>query len=887
MDARHNSQNYIPAWPNNLTPNFQACTQINRVEKDPFDLITPQNSGFTSFNSNQDWYQQHRQFVLSNIIGISLQGKTVKITPEDIGLINRICADNPHKSPEALRTQLSQSSTFNYAQHFLKGDNLLHAFTPDVFIDSAHFKQISASDYRVKKMIDSAQQAMQDRHKREKSQLESTHKEQLKTAKKKSKIEENKVASCHKKEWADLNARHDQEKKHPLGIKQPKKPISASSQSQITPVTKKSNITPQKIKNLRESNDNQALKLPRDQDNSFQQVMDKRSKSFESSINSLALTVENIKINSQTTAFLQAQGIDTTQFQQVEGLPIQHQLTHELVDVLDAVADYAQQHHYEIYQTHLTKYCAHLASLSQQSNLEGTLEQAIDGTNCCHGIEHYLKGMVSSIGQAYQQFQTALDYFDVVADTYGNLIVQHAAQGAMVAHGLEAIVTVGMIVAPTVTVAATGIMIGATAYIMAPICFQALMDLNHFGSACILGDWNKVTKDLDNFGTFISKSETVARMAELAGGAAMPTPNLSCVVEQVLSLRPVITSVQNASGEMVQSLYLMTKNKLQKVYTQGLELLQLPEFANFNMNFEKIWGSYFFHILPQSHPALAGAFSGLESGVMSSAEQAALTQLFTQAEGSVVGNVITSGASSIGSQAAQGVLPKDFTVTEVGKRMLQVITKPYEEVMFKNVIKDYSKLISNQASKETIELFCRCHEISIVPQKISTDIERLHTIFKDKYLGLQEFSSENPYLTMQMRHIFYPSLQPKLNKNHQNIDRYILNGFHHDEYATLEQSGLFKFINKVDSKNFFMADLDFGNDIICKEKTFFSSQWSREKTVQIIFEASQNIIEDMTEIGDPNKQFLCRSSNGLFIEIIINLKNRIISAYPSLKNFGK
>ena len=46
-------------------------------------------------------------------------------------------------------------------------------------------------------------------------------------------------------------------------------------------------------------------------------------------------------------------------------------------------------------------------------------------------------------------------------------------------------------------------MIGATAYVMAPICFQALMDLNHFGSACILGDWNKVTADIlnDGFGS--------------------------------------------------------------------------------------------------------------------------------------------------------------------------------------------------------------------------------------------------------------------------------------------------------------------------------------------------------------------------------------------------
>ena len=117
-----------------------------------------------------------------------------------------------------------------------------------------------------------------------------------------------------------------------------------------------------------------------------------------------------------------------------------------------------------------------------------------------------------------------------------------------------------------------------------------------------------------------------------------------------------------------------------------------------------------------------------------------------------------------------------------------------------------------------------------MPQKISTDIERLHVIFKDKYLGLQEFGFENLYLTMQMCHIFYPSLQPRLDTAHKVIDKINLSGFHHDEYSVLEQSGLFKFINKIEFKECFMADVDFGDGIISKEKTFFSPMWSREKT---------------------------------------------------------
>lgn len=233
---------------------------------------------------------------------------------------------------------------------------------------------------------------------------------------------------------------------------------------------------------------------------------------------------------------------------------------------------------------------------------------------------------------------------------------------------------------------------------------------------------------------------------------------------------------------------------------------------------------------------------------------------------------------------------KDFAVTEVGKKILDLITKPYEEVIFKNITNDYNKLISNEASKQTIEFFCRCYEISILPQKISTDIERLHVMFKDKYCGLQEFNCENPYLSMQMRHIFYPSLQPKLDASNQVLEKINLHGFHHDEYAFLEKSGILQWENKVYGKaefgaeECFIVDVDFGDGIISKEKTFFPSNWSREKTARVIFEASQNRIE-LTDKSKGKLKFECRGINNMFIDIIIDNKNVIISAYPSKKNF--
>jgi len=212
--------------------------------------------------------------------------------------------------------------------------------------------------------------------------------------------------------------------------------------------------------------------------------------------------------------------------------------------------------------------------------------------------------------------------------------------------------------------------------------------------------------------------------------------------------------------------------------------------------------------------------------------------------------------------------------------------------MLKNISNDYCQLLKHQAPQYIIDTFCRCHELSILPKNLNLEIEQLHTIFKDKHTGLPEFNSKNPYLTMQIRHIFYPSLQPQFNNNYQTINRFVLNGFHHDEYGSLEKSGLFKFVTKTYGKSAFgaeecfIATTDWGNEIICNElKTFFPSNWSREKTTQVIFEAAQHRIEEIIMKNPLQRKFECLGPNNLIIEIIFNQQNTIISAYPSKKIF--
>ena len=81
-----------------------------------------------------------------------------------------------------------------------------------------------------------------------------------------------------------------------------------------------------------------------------------------------------------------------------------------------------------------------------------------------------------------------------------------------------------------------------------------------------------------------------------------------------------------------------------------------------------------------------------------------------------------------------------------------------------------------------------------------------------------------------------------------------------------------------------MAYSDWSDGIICEAKTFFPSSWSREKVVQVVFEAAQNRIE-LTDKSKGKLKFECRGVNNMIIDIVIDNNNVITSAYPSKRNF--
>jgi hypothetical protein len=164
---------------------------------------------------------------------------------------------------------------------------------------------------------------------------------------------------------------------------------------------------------------------------------------------------------------------------------------------------------------------------------------------------------------------------------------------------------------------------------------------------------------------------------------------------------------------------------------------------------------------------------------------------------------------------------------------------------------------------------------------MSHRFERLHGVAK----------SIDPSYTIKMRHIFYPTLKLKLMKDYQSIEKFILEGFHHDEHSILEKTGIFTFISKTygspefGAEECFIGVIDFGHGIVCKgNKTFFPASWSQEKVIEVILQAAENKIKMIEDLG-LQKVFECQGPNNMLIDIVIDENNIISSAYPSLKNF--
>jgi len=402
----------------------------------------------------------------------------------------------------------------------------------------------------------------------------------------------------------------------------------------------------------------------------FKNVMLGRVQALKDSVTYQKTTQKNFQMKDQTRGFIQAQGLNQHLFEQVGGLPIQHQITNELLDVLDSVADYALHHAHQTLQQHLISYCANLSSLTQQANHSNDLSVAMQGTNCCHGLYHYMNSLAGDVAHQYQHMVMALQYFNPVLE-YGTAIAQGLIKGAAISCGIGAATAVGMAVAPVATPIVLTSVVVATALLIGS---QASTHLATLGSHYIHSEWDQIDAYLNKSYEYVTSLQGVEKGAELVGGFATACYGgaMTQELQSLTSIRPVIATVHQSSGLVTESIGLMTTQALEEEMILSAKLLELPEFANFSMHYENIFGCKFFSILPESHPSLASAFevAGMQ-GLLSSGEQTALSNFLMAQESSGVGSVakslIASKASSAASDATQVVTTSiESNIQEVG-----------------------------------------------------------------------------------------------------------------------------------------------------------------------------------------------------------------------------
>jgi hypothetical protein len=165
---------------------------------------------------------------------------------------------------------------------------------------------------------------------------------------------------------------------------------------------------------------------------------------------------------------------------------------------------------------------------------------------------------------------------------------------------------------------------------------------------------------------------------------------------------------------------------------------------------------------------------------------------------------------------------------------------------------------------------------NFVSAELSTELEALRFACDQKRKGFAECA--NKYLKIAYEHI----LGMELKFSRGDVPR--IGGFHHDFMRRVENSGIFKFLNKKEmGHGFYSADLYAGENFV-KEITFFPAEWSREQVINCIYEAYDNFVEKgcaFEALGNGKYKVEALTKQGIKIEMYVTKNGLIASAYPT------
>jgi len=411
----------------------------------------------------------------------------------------------------------------------------------------------------------------------------------------------------------------------------------------------------------------------------FTTTLKKRNLPFDKSLQNQTRATKHFALKPATIGFLQAHNIDHRQFIKLHGLAIQHQLTHELIDNLNAFADIATKQRHNQNLMPIIKAGASVSSMAQDFNQANRLFDAISGTNCSHGFLHYLHGMTLQSFDHCEKMATALSFFNCEITNYTLAAARGAAKGIVSSEIatllMSGIGTVASTLAPELTAsvyAGASTIIVPIAVIAGSLCTLAIIgELGHLGYLYttdqiddLQAECNRITIFTGQFYNFDqSPAAHVENIAMLATTLIWPWQR-ETIFNSLMGIKNIHCNMYLDSDTIVQQQLTVTSKQL----NDALEYIKQPELNIFNIEYKKIFNKHIFDFYPNHNPGLVPA--GMNQ-LINAENNIALSQMFLKNEfDPTMNNLVNAIVAQSGS---------DFLTTDVGQKMLQAATKDYEQ----------------------------------------------------------------------------------------------------------------------------------------------------------------------------------------------------------------
>lgn len=573
------------------------------------------------------------------------------------------------------------------------------------------------------------------RHKKEWSDLEYKHAQELRTEKNKSHQDIKRIKARHKQDKQKLLLQQYDEhptwgkclylacKKGKDGVSsvfgtdyppapEPKKEIIISPQQIAQDIAYINNYQQQKVveqlqtqTNLQSLYDNNCDAIQRNHDASleFQQIMHDRSAAFESSLQNQTTTIETLTLQHETLGFMQAHNIDPSIFTQSSGLAINHQINREIIDVLDQLADCASRHCANNFVQQGASVCAQMATIAQQENHANHLSESISAANCSHGLLHYVQGMALDGLQRCDQMVQALAYYNLEASKYLLSATKGAAQGIasieIAALTMQAIGSAASACAPALTATISSAVSAAAAPIAVAAGVVAVTAI--VGEVGRLGYFYATDQLIKIDADYHEIKDFAAKFYDFDQTSYKHVENISQAATTLLwpvKAQAIIDSLQGIQKAQV-NFYVQGKKVVEQTVRVSNEMLENAvskvnsfEFQEFNATYKKIFGEHLFEFFAPPQVALAGISENcIEQKIVSLIPS---THLLTEQTNKVTEKVI---AGAIGQGA------KDTVGKHIGNEVELIVTEQITEKVLEHKVIEmikFQEVLANEIACE-------------------------------------------------------------------------------------------------------------------------------------------------------------------------------------------